>query len=294
MLPEFDLLRPNTMPEALAMLAEQDPDVLPLAGGTNLIVELRDGHRSPKKLVDVSRLRELHGISREEGHLVVGSGTTIAELLTHPLIAEHGRPLRQAAALLGNPLVRNRATVGGNLANASPAADTAPPLLALGAEAELVSRNGTRRVPLRDFMTGVNQTLIRPDELLASLRWPAPPARSAAGFYKIGLRKADACSVINAAAMVVWDEGRRCREARIAIGAAAPRPVRAPAAETALQGRPLEPGVIEEAAHLAAQATEPIDDIRGTAAYRRRMAEVIVRRLLTQIAEAAGKWEVEI
>jgi carbon-monoxide dehydrogenase medium subunit len=289
MLPEFDLLRPHNLPEALAMLAEQGPDLVPLAGGTNLMVELRDGQRAPKRLMDVGRLRELRGIRRDNGHLVVGGGTTITELLFHPLIVECGKPLRQAAALLGNPLVRNRATLAGNLANASPAADTAPPLLALGAEVELASRNGTRCMRLDELMVGVNKTLIRPDELLVSLRWVVPPARSAAGFYKIGLRKADACSVINAAVMVVWDESGRCRESRIAIGAAAPRPVRAPEAESALQGRPLKAGVIEEAAHLAAQATEPIDDIRGTAAYRRRMAEVIVRRLLTQIAEVAGR-----
>jgi CO/xanthine dehydrogenase FAD-binding subunit len=282
MLPEFDLLRPHTLPEALALLG---PDVTPLAGGTNLIVELRDGHSSPKRLMDVSRLRELRGIRRDNGHIVIGGGTTIAELLVHPLIAEHGPPLRQAAALLGNPLVRNRATVAGNLVNASPAADTAPPLIALGAELELVSKKGTRSVPLDGFIADVNKTLIRPDELLASIRWPVPPARSAAGFYKIGLRKADACSVINAAAMVVWDEGGRCGQARIAIGAAAPRPVLARKAESALLGRPLDPAVIEEAAHLVIDAVQPIDDIRGSAAYRRRMAHVMVRRLLAQIAE---------
>jgi carbon-monoxide dehydrogenase medium subunit len=133
-------------------------------------------------------------------------------------------------------------------------------------------------------MVGVNKTLIQPDELLTALRWPAPPARSAAGFYKIGLRKADACSVINASVMIVWDGNGHCQQARIAIGAAAPRPIRAREAEAALVGQPLKADVIAEAARLAAQATRPIDDIRGTAAYRRRMAEVIVRRLLTQIA----------
>lgn len=285
MLPEFDFLRPRTLPEALALLAELAPDVTPLAGGTNLIVELRDGHSSPKRLMDVSRLRELRGIRRDNGHMVIGGGTTISELLVHPLIAEHGRPLSQAAALLGNPLVRNRATVAGNLVNASPAADTAPPLIALGAEVELASKNGTRSVPLDGFMADVNKTLIRRDELLTSIRWPVPPARSAAGFYKIGLRKADACSVINAAAMIVWDEGGRCSQARIAIGAAAPRPVRAPKAESALLGRALDRGLIEEAARLVDAAVQPIDDIRGTVAYRRRMAAVMVRRLLAQIAE---------
>jgi len=290
MLPEFDLLRPQSLPEALALLAERAPDVLPLAGGTNLIVELRDGRGARPWLMDVSRLRELRGIRRENGHMAIGGGTTITELLHHPLIAEHGLALKQAAARLGNPLVRNRATVAGNLVNASPAADTAPPLIALGAEVELTSQAGarrvstTRRVPLDEFMLGVNKTARRPDELLTAIRWPAPPARSAAGFYKIGLRKADACSVINAAAMVTWDEHGCCQQARIAIGAAAPRPVRAQEAEAALIGQPLNADVIAEAARLAAQATSPIDDIRGTAAYRRRMAEVIVRRLLTQIA----------
>jgi carbon-monoxide dehydrogenase medium subunit len=286
MLPKFDFLRPNTLSEALAMLAEHAPDVVPLAGGTNLIVEMRDGHRSPKKLMDVGRLRELRGIRRDDGHLVVGGGTTISELLAHPLIAEHGLPLRQAAGLLGNPLVRNRATVAGNLANASPAADTAPPLLALGAEVELMSKDKTRYLPLYEFVVDVNKTLLQPDELLASIRWQVPHPRSAAGFYKIGLRKADACSVINAAAMVVWDERGLCSQARIALGAAAPRPVRAREAEAALLGQPLEAGVIEAASNLAVQATHPIDDIRGTAAYRRRMAQVILRRLLTQIAES--------
>jgi carbon-monoxide dehydrogenase medium subunit len=293
MLPEFDLLRPRALPEALALLAEHAPDVMPLAGGTNVIVELRDGHRCPRCLIDVSHLAELRGIRCDDGrvvpngvvpNVVIGGGTTIAELLAHRLIAEHGLPLRQAAARLGNPLVRNRATVAGNLVNASPAADTAPPLIALGAEIELTSQAGARHVPLDEFMVGVNKTLIQPDELVTAIRWPAPPARSAAGFYKIGLRKADACSVINAAVMIAWDENDRCQEARIVIGAAAPRPVRAREAEAALIGHPLAAEVIAQAARLAAQATQPIDDIRGTAAYRRRMAKVIVRRLLEQIA----------
>jgi len=289
MLPEFDLLRPNTLPEALAMLAEHAPDVMPLAGGTNVIVELRDSHKSPKMLMDVGKLRELCGIRRDDGHIIIGGGTTIAELLTNRLIAEHGLPLQQAAAKLGNPLVRNRATVAGNLVNASPAADTAPPLMALSAEVELTSQAGSRRVPLAEFIVGVNKTSIRPDELLTAIRWPTPPTRSAAGFYKIGLRKADACSVINAAAMIVWDEDDRCQQARIAIGAAAPKPVRAREAEAALQGQPLTDDVIAEAAQLAAQVTQPIDDIRGTAAYRRRMAKVIVRRLLTSIAQTLNR-----
>lgn len=292
MLPAFDLLRPRTLPEALAMLAGA-PDVRPLAGGTNLIVDLRDGRGTATTLMDIGRLPELRGIREEAGQIVVGGGTTITELVTHPLIAKHGRPLQQAAVRLGNPLVRSRATVAGNLANASPAADTAPPLMALDAVVDLVNVNGARCLPLSEFLVGVNKTLLRPGELLASVRWPVPPANSAAGFYKIGLRKADACSVLNAAAMAVWDAGGACLQARIAIGAAAPRPVRAREAEAALLGQPLEPDVIERAARLAVRAIQPIDDIRGTASYRQRMTGVMVRRLLAQVGECqtAGRWQ---
>jgi len=288
MLPEFDLHRPQTLPEALALLAEHAPDARPLAGGTNVIVELR-ASRHGKTLVDVSRLRELRGIRKANGHIVIGGGTTLTELLTDPLIAQHAPILRDAAAVFANPLVRNRATVGGNLADASPAADTAPPLLALGAEIELTNQDASRWAPLQDFFVGVRKTLIQPDELLAAIRWSTPSPHSASAYYKVGLRKADAISVLSAAVMVERDENGRCRNARIALGAVAPRPIRAATAEAVLQGQSLKADVIAEAAHLAAEATRPIDDIRATAAYRKRVTEVVVRRLLTQIAEAVGR-----
>jgi len=290
MLPEIDLLRPKTLPEALAMLAERAPAAKPLAGGTNVVVELRDGHHGGKSLVDLSRLQELRGIQRQDGHIVIGGGTTMTDLLMHPLVAAHGSPLKEAAAVFANPLVRNRATVAGNLVDASPAADTAPPLLALGAEVELVCQSGSRWVPLHEFMVGVRKTLIQPHELLRSVRWAAPlPFRSGAAFYKVGLRKADAISVLSAAVMVECDEAGNCREARIALGAVAPRPIRAAEAENVLRGQTLKADVIAEAAHLAAESTRPIDDIRATAAYRKRVTEVTVRRLLTRVAETLGR-----
>ncbi len=171
MLPEFDLLRPKTMPEALDMLA--DAGTMPIAGGTNVVVDLRAGKHQPRALVDVSRLPGLRGVRREDGHLVIGGGTTISDLLHDPLIAQHAPALREAALVFANPLIRNRATVAGNLVDASPAADTAPPLLALDAEVELSSKAGVRRVPLADFLVGVRKTLRRPDELLTAVRCPA-------------------------------------------------------------------------------------------------------------------------
>jgi CO/xanthine dehydrogenase FAD-binding subunit len=282
MLPEFELLVPATLSEALEMLAEGEAGVKPIAGGTNVIVELRDGRRYGT-LMDVSRLAELRGIRRENGHIVIGGGTTMAELLADPLIAEYGLPLREAAATLGSPLVRNRATVAGNLVDASPAADTAPPLLVLGAEVVLMSRTVTRRLPLEQFFIGPNETLIRPQELLVAIRWPVPPPRSRATFHKIGLRQALACSVVTVAVSVERDENGDCREARIALGSVAPTPMRAHAAEQLVRGQTLTEALITEAAHLSAAATRPIDDVRSTAAYRRRMARVLVGRLLGRV-----------
>ncbi|MCC6190891.1 MAG: xanthine dehydrogenase family protein subunit M [Anaerolineales bacterium] len=283
---EIDLFRPRTLGEALAQLSEHAPQGNPLAGGTNLVVEMRVGRHQGKSMVDLGRLKELRGIQAQNGHIVIGGGTTVSELLKHPLIADHAVPLCQSAAVFANPLIRNRATVAGNLVDASPAADLAPPLLALGAEVELVSREHTRWVSLDEFMVGVRKTLIQPDELMRSIRWSKPPKRSAGAFYKVGLRKADAISVLSAAVMVACDTSGRCKLARIALGALAPRPLRAYEAEDVLQGQPLQAEGIAEAARLAAEAARPISDIRGTAEYRKRVTEVIVRRLLVQASEA--------
>lgn len=288
MLPEFDFLQPKTLPDALSMLAE---DVMPIAGGTNVIADLRAEKHHPRALVDLSRLAELRGIRRENGHIVVGGGTTITELLREPLIAQYAPSLVQAARVFANPLIRNRATVAGNLVDASPAADTAPPLLALDAEAELVSREGTRRVPLAAFFTGVRATVRRPDELLTAVRFPATTdgGRRTTAFYKLGLRKADAISVVSVAVAVTFDDAGRCAQARIGLGAVAPQPIRATAAEELLAGEKLTPAVIAEAARRAGRATRPISDIRGSASYRREVTEVIVRRLLNAIqAEVAA------
>jgi CO/xanthine dehydrogenase FAD-binding subunit len=285
MLPEFDLLMPQTLPEALEMLAAGAPEIVPLAGGTNLIVDMRSGRYRPRALMDLGKLDELRSIQQENGHIVVGGGTTITELIASPLIAEHGAPLGDAAAVLGSPLIRNRATLAGNLVDGSPAADTAPPLLVLDAEVELASRSGTRRVPLDDFLVGVRQTLRQPDELLTAVRWPVPPPHSAAAFYKIGLRKADAIAVVSVAVMVARDRDKdgRCQQARIALGSVAPRVIRARAAEGVLQGGSLTDETIAQAARLSAEATSPIDDVRGSAAYRRHVTEVLVRRLLNGV-----------
>jgi CO/xanthine dehydrogenase FAD-binding subunit len=289
-----DALSPGSLAEALEMLSRDGGrGTIPIAGGTNVVVAIREGMHWGKALIDVSRLDELGGVRREGDEMVVGGATTLATVLESELIAQHGRPLHQAARVFANPLVRNRATVAGNLVDASPAADTAPALLVLGAEAELASAAGNRRVPLDQFFLGPNQTVRRPDELLVAVRWPVPSLRSAGAFQKLALRKGTACSVLGVAVMIAVDDDGTIARARIALGAAAPRPVRARAAEEALVEGHLTGTVIHAAAQLASEAAEPIDDVRSTGDYRRRMVSVLTRRLLTQVKGEleGGGWE---
>jgi CO/xanthine dehydrogenase FAD-binding subunit len=288
MLPEFDLLMPEALPNALNLLVEGAPDTTPLAGGTNLIPDMLVGGGRPRVLMSIAGLNELRGIRRDDGHLAVGGGVTISELLDDPLIARHAPLLRDAAAVFANPLVRNRATVGGNLVNASPAADTATPLLALGAEVELDSVEGSRYVPLEEFFVGVGKTVREPQELLVSVRCPVPSAGSVGAFRKLALRKAGAISVVSVAVMVSSNGDGHCERVRIALGAVAETPVRARMAEDLLCGQSLTPESIAQAARLSAEATSCIDDIRGSASYRERVVGVLVGRLLTGIAGRIG------
>jgi CO/xanthine dehydrogenase FAD-binding subunit len=280
MLPQFELLMPDTLPEALEMLADRTPDVRPLAGGTNLIPDLRAGTHRPGSVVNVEGVGGLGGIRQEDGYIVLGSGVTLAEVLSDDLIAEHGGVLAQAARVFANPLVRNRATVGGNLGNASPAADTAPPLLVLGTEVELATNDGSRWVALEDFFVHVCDTVCEPMELITAVRWPLPSPRAVGGFRKLMLRKSMAISVVSAAAQITLDEEGCCEDVRIALGAVAPTPVRAYEAEDVLRGQRLDPDLIEEVTPVACGAASCIDDVRSSARYRERVTDVLVRRLL--------------
>ncbi len=284
MLPEFDLYLPKSLQEALECMAEHAPDVSPLAGGTNLVVDLRSDRRAPHTLVDISHLPELKGIRRADGHVAAGAGVTVAELLADPRMSQASPCLRAAASVFASPLVRNRATLGGNLGDGSPAADTAPPLLALDAEIELASASGRRSMPLEEFFLHVRKTRLQPGEIITGARWTAAGENTYTAFQKLGLRKADAISVVSAAVRVDVTGDGEVQKARIALGSVAPVPLRAKAAEDALFGQKLTPVCAREAAELAARAAAPISDLRASAEYRREMVAVLVRRLLEQIA----------
>jgi carbon-monoxide dehydrogenase medium subunit len=269
------------------MLADRAPEVRPLAGGTNLIPDMRAGTHRPASVVNIDGLSELRGVRREDGYIVLGSGVTLTEILADELIAEHGTVLTEAARVFANPLVRNRATVGGNLGNASPAADTAPALLALDAELELVTSEGSRWVKLEDFFVYVCETIREPEELIKAVRWPVSSERSAGGFRKLMLRKSMAIAVVSAAVQVTLDEDSCFEDVRIALGAVAPTPVRAYEAEEMLRGERLDAQLIEEVTPIACGAASCIDDVRSSAAYRERVTDVLVRRLLTELASKA-------
>jgi len=286
-LPVFELVQPRSLRDAIDALAAA-PGMEPIAGGTSLLVDLRGGRAKQEVLLDLGWIDELRGITLDSHELIIGAMATIAEVLRSPAVAEHASILAQACASFASPLVRNRATIGGNLAYASPAADTAPPLLALDAVVELRSVRGRRQVPIAEFFRGVRKTARRPDELLASIHIPRAVPGTLSAYRKLGLRKADAISVVSAAARVVVDQAGRCELARIALGAVAPTPTRVGKAEAALGKRTLTSEVAEAAAKLAAEATSPIDDVRGTVAYRKRAAEALVRRVLMELVEKGG------
>lgn len=275
---------PTSVEETLRLLAEYGPEARVLAGGTDLLLELERGVRQASVLIDISRTPGLDGIAVEEGHLRLGPLVTHNRLVASPAVVGHLFPLAQAAWSVGAPAIRNRGTLGGNLITASPANDTIPPLMALGATLVLRSVRGERRIPILEFYRGVRQVDMAPDEMLVEIQVPAMRPDERGVFLKLGLRQALAISVVNVAA-VVRLEDQVVTRARIALGSVAPTVLRACEAEGALVGSPLSPERIEEAADLAARAAVPIDDIRAGAEYRREMVRTLVRRALTALAE---------
>jgi len=283
-LPEFDLLQPSSLGDALKILSEVK-DSEPIAGGTNLMVDMRAGTHRPRVVVDVAALRDLHGIEVTDTEVIIGAATTIAEMLESPILAKHAAVLVKACSSFANTLIRNRATVGGNLVTAAPCSDTAPALLTLDAEVKLASVRGMRRVPLEKFLVNAFSTLRRSDELLVSVRFRIPSATATGAFRKMGLRKVSCMAKVDVAVMLDGDATGRCTSARIAIAAASPVAVRARAAEAALVGKLLIPETIAAAASLTAKAAAP----RAGSEYKLRVVEALARRLLAEAALALDR-----
>ncbi len=278
----FDLDRPLDVPEALALLKAKG--AVALAGGTNLIVDLRAGRENPRRVVSLDKLDTLRGIRQTGGKITIGGRTTVTDLLRSPVIAKTAPALIESAKQFAGQMVRNTATVAGNIACGSPAADLVPPLFALDAELTLISPRGQRTVPIASYFTGYKTDVRWPGELISRIAWKAPPKHSHESFYKLARRKGDAITVVGVAVSMAVERGR-CVRARIALGAVAPIVFRAREAEAILEGRAPTSALIESAAKAAAAAARPIDDIRASAAYRRHSVHVLVRRLLGQAWE---------
>jgi CO/xanthine dehydrogenase FAD-binding subunit len=280
----MDFLQPTSWSDALAARAER-PDAVPIAGGTDVMVELNFDRRRPGALLDLDRVAELREWSSDDGWIRLGAGVPYARI-----IAELGAPLpglAMAARTVGSPQIRMRGTVGGNLGSASPAGDAHPPLLAAGAEVEVESAaRGARRIPAAEFFTGVKRNALADDELIAAVRVPQAPGPQQ--FCKVGTRNAMVIAV--SAFACALDPARR--RIGTGIGSAAPTPRRAPEAEFFLAGEledaglwesrhPLPETLAQEFGQRVAAAAAPIDDVRGSAAYRRHSLAVMARRAAT-------------
>jgi carbon-monoxide dehydrogenase medium subunit len=285
----FELAIPDSVEACLAVLAQRGPEAKLLAGGTDLLPQLKNHLLNPAYVVDLSGVRDLRVLEGEARRgFRIGAAVSARELEVHPGVCAAYPALAESGALVGSIQVRNLATIGGNMCNAAPSADMAPPLVALEAEAIIAGPTGRRRVPMGDFFTGVRQTVLGPDELLVEFAVPALPPRSGGSYMRHTPRRELDIAVVGVASQVTLTDGV-CGKARIALAAVAPTPLRATAAEQALEGQPLTPQAITRAAELAVQAARPIDDQRGSAEFRRHLVRVLTRRTLAVALERAGR-----
>jgi carbon-monoxide dehydrogenase medium subunit len=282
------MLLPGSVDECVKALATHGPGARTVAGGTDLLPQMKNGVVKPAVVIDLTGVAALKGVASANGAgLRVGACATARELELHADVRRRYTALADGAALVGSVQVRNLATVGGNVCNAAPSADMAPPLMALDAEAAIASPRGERRVPLASVFQGVRRTVLAPDELLVALVIPAPAAGSGGSYIRHTPRRELDIAVVGVASQVTIKDGR-CVKARIALASVAPTPVHATAAEQSLQGQPLTPETIERAAGLAVEAAKPISDQRGSADFRRHLVRVLTRRTLTRALARAS------
>lgn len=279
---EIEFCSPRTLREAISILSRADGVGKPLAGGTDLINQMRDGILEPSVIVDVKEIPELNRLEfRPRSGLHIGAAVPCTTIAANPYVKEIYPSLAQACALMGPVQIQNRASIGGNICNAAPSADTVPTLICLGAKSVIAGSKGKHEVLLEEFFLGPGRTILAPDELLVEIIIPKPPRNSACAYQRFTLREELEIAVVGVGVFLeLTSRNRKCRDVRMALATAAPTPLRAREAEAFLKGRVIDDGTINEASERAVLVANPSSGIRGSADYRRELIKVLTRRTL--------------
>jgi carbon-monoxide dehydrogenase medium subunit len=287
---DFSYYAPTSLSEACRLLSEAKGQAKPLAGGTDLLVQMRQNLVKPQSLVDLKKINQLKGIEYINGQgLRIGALVTHSELLQDQRVLTYYPILSQSAQTIGSVQIRNKGTVGGNLCHAVPSADLAPPLLVLNAQIIIQGIKDKRVIPLDQFFSGPNQTVLKEDEIVEEILVPPLPPRSGAIYLKHGIRRAMEIAIAGVAVLIVLEPDKeKCAEARIALGAVAPTPLRIIEAEKNLKGKKVGREEIDQAATIAATQAQPITDLRGSAEYRREIVKVLTARAIQAAVEKAS------
>jgi CO/xanthine dehydrogenase FAD-binding subunit len=286
-LPRFEYLGPKTIQEACSMLSEHGDKARVIAGGTDLLVIMKTKEVTPQYVIGLRSIPNMDYIRADPKGLRIGALATLESLAESSVIRERFPFLADAAGKMATAQVRNMGTIGGNLCNAAPSADTAPSLICLGAMAKLAGPRGERVVPVEEFFAGPGKTVLKAGEILAEIQLPNQPAHTGGAYLKLSRLAVDLAVVGVAALVALEGKGGTCKEARIALGAVAPTPIRAKKAEAVLQGKKINDGLIEEAGRIAAEEARPITDVRGSAFYRSEVIKVLTKRVIRQAAQQA-------
>jgi CO/xanthine dehydrogenase FAD-binding subunit len=283
---ELEYHSPQSLKELLELLKTHGDDAKLLAGGTDLILQMKFNKWKQKNIIDVKEVQGLNHKAYQNGYFIIGCNTTLSEVLEIPEVKNDYRALWDAIHELADLQIRNRGTVVGNICNASPAADASPPLLVYGTKVVIVSSTGERELPLGEFFVGPGRTALKPDEMVKEVHIPKPLPNTYCSFQKLG-RVYDDIAVINAAVQIQFDESLQIICAGIGMGAVGPTTRRAPIAESMLAGKSLDEHMIKAVAAQASDESSPIKDVRASAEYRKKMVGVLVERALTDVLNKA-------
>jgi xanthine dehydrogenase FAD-binding subunit len=290
----FDYQAPSTLADAITMLAKNNGTARPLAGGTDVIDQIRVGRLSPNVLIDVKQLPELNVLSTDADGLHVGAAVPCYRIYGDENVNSQYAALADSCHIIGGVQIQSRASIGGNLCNSGPAADSIPSMIALNGVCVIAGPDGTREVPVESFCTGPSQNVLKPGELLVEVRFPTRPANSGSHYRRMIPRNEMDIAVVGVGASVVLDDsGQNFGSARIALGAVGPTPLYAQAASESLAGQPVNDDVIAKAAATAQEIATPITDMRGTREYRLHVTGVLVRRVVQAAVTRARGEEID-